>query len=128
MSINERIISAIQRIAEDVESIGEIVKISEEYYFEYKEKYWSISRSREEVTGLHTHFFFYYPNTKLNLKGLAELASRGDPNTHFMVFRETDFPRQRLAFRSLYDAIEAKYFGLDDALDDILGKEPQIPF
>lgn len=130
MSARERIVEAMRAIADDKEGVTQIIKVGQEYYFSYKGRNWSITRVDPDEDRDYTYFFYFYPGDGKSIEAICEMFSGGfvEPG-EYLAFRELDYPtKDRSAFRDLYSVLDAKYFGLDSVLDEILGKEPEIPF
>ena len=123
-NVNSRLIDALRVMASDPSEISELIKAGDDYYFVFKGRAWSITKTSDDG-----FYVFFYPDRTPNLKLIAERSAEGDESLDFLTFKQFEFqPRDRAAFTSLYDAVSAKHFGLDSVLDDILGKEDPIPF
>ncbi len=110
-----RIVVAVNSMITNAQKLSNIKRKDSEYYFLYDNKYkWSISESDEKY-----HLFFYPGDQTID-----ELVKTTSWSSVTFVSYSSDELKTREAlesFRELYLIIKEKLYGVDKALDDIIG-------
>ena len=106
----------LQQMWQNAENIDDICQSSEEFYFKYKSRQFSIQR---RDTGAK-FYFFVYPNWRRDSEMLAALYDTGDSeHVQFVSYQDSELDDPSV-LETLYTAVKEKALNLDDLFDEIL--------
>jgi hypothetical protein len=122
-----KIVRAVNVMISNSNGITTVISKQGEYFFLYDDKYkWSIRYNVAE----DAYYLYYYPGEQ----SLQALASFEEWQTfdEFVTYSTKDLKTKEAydSFSELYTLVKEKRYGIDAALDDIIGSgsEDDLPF
>ncbi len=105
----------------DIDLIKDIEKSSNEYYFVYKTRSFSIAYLSNDTYGLR-YRLYAYPKWIGDLQALVALSAVDWDSTRYVNLTEdaTNTREEREILKALFTSIQSKFFGVEDFLDNIL--------
>ena len=112
-----KIVVAVNSMISNSDKISSVTELNNEYLFIYANRYaWGIL----ERDG--NYFLYFYPGIK-NMEELRSMANMAVGDIGIVVYKTEDLKtRETLeSFGELYLIVKEKLYGVDKALDDIIG-------
>lgn len=120
-----KIVKAINVMVSNPDRIGNVIKgyNDTECFFIYDAKYsWSILLRQDGE-----YFLAYYPGDQ-DISELAKIPDEywGDSNVHCVTYNSKDLGTKEAkeSMAELYGVVNAKVYGMDDVLDEIISSDP----
>jgi hypothetical protein len=120
--MNEKVLSLIAQIIENPKQIQEIHKNANEYYFIYRDRYFSMVK-RTDPSEEGDYVFYIYPKASGPLDQVALETTILDPARDYPLvsYNDREFGGDgTLLFHRLYSMLEESHLGLDQLFDEIL--------
>ena len=121
--MSARIFDVIKKILSHPDSIVEITKRSNEYYFRFKSHVMSLVHVEQD--GDWRYVLYIYPGNYDDVKDLADDLDRASadeiPMKHYSSVDYDEFGKK--PFRNLYHCLESMHLNMDSVFDDILADD-----
>lgn len=115
-----KIVEAINTMISNPQKISNIIKVNNEYFFLYNDKYkWSLNKNEND-----DYFLFLYPDKSKSLEYFSEFTD-WQGYSDFVTYKSSEIKTREAieSFSELYLLLSKKTLGVDDILDDIISDD-----